>query len=76
MARKVKILVREKGILSTPDPKAGQSFIGFNYPVNSVTEFYNYDEVSRQKTGKKDFVSVNKSSKISRYLHSYTCKDV
>lgn len=56
MARKAKALVKEKGILSTPDPKAGKSLK--EVAKQKVLAFYNSDEVSRIMPGKKDYVSM------------------
>lgn len=56
MARKCKQLVREKGILSSPDPKPGPSLP--SETVQIVTDFYQTDEITRIMPGKKDFVSV------------------
>ena len=53
MARKSKQLVREKGILSTPNPKPGQSL-----PLKSVDvikAFFESDDISRIMPGKKGF---------------------
>ncbi len=56
MVRKAKELVKQKGILSTPDLNKGD-------PLSSeicelVQNFYENDEVSRMMPGKKDYVSV------------------
>ncbi|MCG8620797.1 MAG: hypothetical protein MJE68_02195 [Proteobacteria bacterium] len=59
MARKAKRLVREKGILSTPDPKPGRTLP--QGTMNLVSNFYESDETSRIMPGKKDFVSVRKA---------------
>ena len=59
MARKAKQLVREKGILSTPDPKPGRTLP--QGTVDLVSDFYESDETSRIMPGKKDFVSVRKA---------------
>ena len=56
MARKVKDLVREKGILGTPSPKPGHPLA--SEVVDLVSGFYCSDDVSRMMPGKKDFVSV------------------
>ena len=56
MARKAKQLVREKGILATPNPKSGHPLSPET--TDLVTAFYESDEVSRIMPGKKDFVSV------------------
>ena len=58
MARQAKNLVREKGVLSTPNSCAGKTL-----PidvVDSVKTFYKSDAVSRVMPGKKDCVSVRK----------------
>ena len=56
MARKAKELVKEKGILSTPNPKPGRTLC--QQTVDKVTSFYESDETSRIMPGKKDCVSV------------------
>ena len=56
MARRAKALVKEKGILSTPDPKPGKSLN--DSVTEKVNNFYNSDDVSRVMLGKKDFVSL------------------
>ena len=56
MARKAKNLVKEKGILSTPNPKPGNPLA--MHKAHLVSGFYESDEVSRLMPGKKDFVSV------------------
>ena len=59
MVRKAKELVKQKGILSTPNPKPGHTL-----PVETtdlVQSFYESDEVSRTMPGSKDFVSVRQS---------------
>ena len=61
MARKSKQLVKEKGVLSTPDPKPGPSLPAST--VKLVAEFYESDEISRTMPGKKDFVSIRQGSK-------------
>ena len=61
MARKSKDLVKEKGVLSLPGPKPGPSL-----PLETadiVHEFYEYDDISRVMSGKKDFVSVKQEGK-------------
>lgn len=63
MARKVKDLVKEKGILSTPNPKPGKMLN--NVIAQLVVNFYSEDDVSRMMPGKKDFVTIrNKGAKI------------
>jgi hypothetical protein len=57
MARRAKQLVREHGILATPDPRPGRP----NLPesvVDQVTTFYENDSSSRMMPGKKDYVSI------------------
>lgn len=62
MARAAKKLVREKGILSTPNPKPGRTLS--DVTAESVKDFYNSDEVSRMMPGKKDYVTIrNKEGK-------------
>ena len=56
MPRKVKGLVREKGILATPNPKPGHPLA--SEVVDLVCGFYCSDDVSRMMPGKKDFGSV------------------
>ena len=59
MVHKAKELVREKGILSTPNPKPGNTLTAET--IDLVIKFYEYDEVSRMMPGCKDFVSVRKA---------------
>ena len=61
MARKSKQLVRDKGILSTPNPKPGYSLP--RHSVNLIKDFYESDDISRAMPGKKDFVSVREGEK-------------
>ena len=56
IARKAKQLVREKGILSTPNPKPGRSLPQTS--IDIVIHFYESDENSRMMPGKKDCISV------------------
>ena len=56
MARKSKEIVQDKGVLSTPNPKAGHSLSAET--VKLVTDFYNSEDISRTLPGKKDVVSV------------------
>ena len=56
MVRKAKELVKEKGILSTPNPKPGH--ILPTETIDLVRSFYESDEVSRMMPGCKDLVSV------------------
>lgn len=66
MARKTKVLVKEKGIMSCPEPKVGKML---EQPVvDKVINFYNSDEISRIMPGKKDFVSVKIDVKSSTHV--------
>ena len=65
MARQSKALVREKGILSLPNPKRGPSLPPET--IKLVCEFYQSDENSRVMPGRKDFVSVREEG--GRRLH-------
>ena len=56
ISRKVKSLVKEKGILSLPDPKPGHSLP--QETADLAVTFYESDESSRMMPGKKDFVSI------------------
>ena len=56
MARKAKKLVKERGVFSTPNPKAGKTLQ--QKTVSEVKEFYYSDSISRVMPGKKDYVSV------------------
>ena len=58
MARKSKHLVKEKGILSMPDPKPGPSLP--SETIDLVHSFDQSDDVSRITPGKKDFVSIKR----------------
>ncbi len=55
MVRKCKQLVREKGVLSSPDPKPGHSLP--SETVQIITDFYQSGDISRTMPGKKGFVS-------------------
>ena len=61
MARKCKQLVRDKGVLSNPDPVPGPSLP--SETVQLVINFYQSDEISRHMPGMKDFVSVKQEGK-------------
>ena len=56
MIRKAKDLVKEKGILSTPNPKLGNPLA--QHKTELVWKFYESDEVSRMMPRRKDYVSV------------------
>ena len=62
MARSAKKLVEDKGVLSTPDSKAG-------HPLSSntlelVRRFYYHDDISRVMSGQKDFISVRNTDGV------------
>ena len=60
MVRKAKNLVKEKGVLSIPNPRSG------SFPKETATEvmaFYKCEDISRVMPGKKDCVSVVKDGK-------------
>ena len=59
MARKAKDLVKDQGILSSPNPKHGSSSLS-QATISLVQAFYELDKVSRIMPGKKDFVSIRK----------------
>ena len=56
MIRRAKALVQEKGILSTPNRKAGKTLL--EKTARLVQEFYEKDELSRMMRGKKDCVTM------------------
>ena len=56
MVRKAKQLVKDKGVLSSPDPQPGHCLA--KSTVDRVAAFYESDNSSRMMPGKKDFVSV------------------
>lgn len=59
MARKAKQLVKEKGVLSTPDPKPGHCIA--KKTIELVVDFYESDNSSQMMPGKKDFISVKQA---------------
>lgn len=59
MVRKAKELVKEKGILSTPDPKPGHGIAQKTSEL--VVSYYENDSSSRMMPGKKDFISVKQA---------------
>ena len=59
MARKAKDLVKDQGILSSPNPKHGCALPLAT--VNLVQAFYEFDNISRIMPGKKDFMSIRQS---------------
>lgn len=77
IARKVKKLVKEKGIMSSPDPRPGKTLDLAT--VELVKEFYENDEVSRQMPGLKDFVSVKidgKRTHVQKFLLLCTLREL
>ena len=69
MARKVKQLVKEKGVLSCPDPHPGRHVSQEIF--DNVVSSYENDEYSRCMPGKKDFVSVKFADEqihVQKYL--------
>ena len=52
MARRAKQLVREHGILATPDPRPGRPNLSESV-VDQVTSFYENDSSSRMMPGEK-----------------------
>ena len=58
MVRTAKQLVKQNGVLSTPNLKQGHGLAADT--ITLVQEFYDLDEVSRIMPGMKDFVSVRK----------------
>lgn len=76
IARKAKNLVKEKGIMSSPNPKPGKTLS--QETADLVKRFYESDEVSRQMPGKKDFVSVKingKRTHVQKYLILNTLRE-
>jgi len=61
MVRKAKELVKQKGILSTPNPRHGHALAVET--TDLVQSFYESDEVSRIMPGRKDYVSVRQAEK-------------
>ena len=59
MVYKAKELVKEKGILSTPNPKPGHTLPAET--TDLVQSFFECDDVSRMMPGCKDFVSVRQA---------------
>ena len=59
LARKAKDLVKDQGILSSPNPKHGSSSLS-QATISLVQAFYELDKVSQIMPGKKDFVSIRK----------------
>ena len=57
LARRAKMLVAEKGVLSSPNPKLGSLTLSAQ-TEEEVKNFYLSDDISRIMPGKKDFVSV------------------
>ena len=66
MVRASRKLFREKGILSTPESKKGNTIS--KEVIDLVTEFYCNDEFSRMMPGKKDFVSIARNQHMQKRL--------
>ena len=66
MAHKSKELVKNKGILSTPNPKSGPSLS--HKTTDLIIRFYESDDISRVMPGKKDFVSVKQRVHVRKRL--------
>jgi hypothetical protein len=62
LARKAKDLVRQQGILSSPNPQPSKARLA-KCLENIVNTFYESDEISRTVSGKMDFKSVRKDGK-------------
>ena len=58
MVRKAKQLVKQKGILTTPNPRTGH---GLAVETLVVRRFYESDDVSQVMPGRKGFVSVRQA---------------
>ena len=56
MVRTAKNLVKEKGVLSCPNPRPGRTLS--ENTCNIVSDFYLNDDISRIMPGMKDFVSI------------------
>lgn len=65
MVRRARELVKQNGILSSPNLKPGHSIAAET--CESVCRFYESDEVSRIMPGKKDFVSVRLGEKREHF---------
>ena len=59
MARLAKKIVKDKGVMSSPNSKARKSLS--EDTVKLVKAFYYHDDISRVIPGKKDFLSVRNS---------------
>ena len=76
MARKSKILKREKGAFSAPEKKMGKKIS--EDIKNKVMDFYRSDEISRICPGKKDCISVQSEGsrkRVQKRLLLVTCKE-
>lgn len=67
MARKAKHLVKEKGVMSSPNPRPGKPLS--DQVVLDVKSFYQEDDISRAMPGAKDFVSVKQADGKRIHLH-------
>ena len=72
-AQKARILRKEKGILVVLQPVIGKRLR--EKTVNSVLEFNQNDEYSRQLSSKKDCVSIGKNVHVSKRLILCNLKD-
>lgn len=73
MVRQSKKLLKEKGILETPNSKPGKNLS--TEIVNTVTLFYESDEISRSMPGIKDCISITDQSgnKVKVYKRLILC---
>ena len=62
MAKRVKKLVEDKGVLSSPNFNAGKPLP--ESTLEQVRKFYSHDDISWVMPGKKDFVSVRNANGI------------
>ena len=70
MVRQAKKLLKEKGILESPDQKPGKSLS--KEVVQAVHSFYESDDISRVMPGKKDCVTI-KGENGDKSVVSKTC---
>ena len=66
MVRQAKKLLEEKGALSSSNPKAGHKLS--KETLEKVEQFFYADDVSHQRPGKKDFVSVYISQGVREHI--------
>ena len=60
--QKARLLRAEKGILAFPEETKHQKIN--QEVINTISNFYCDDEVSRQLPGKKDYVSIGKNNHV------------